>query len=358
MMIANATGCSSIYGGSAPSTPYCKDLVSGHGPAWANSLFEDNAEFGLGIHIGVEKLRDRLKQIMTEAIANCGECSAEIKAAMQAWIDGKDDAAASVEATNKLLPLVETCGCDCCKQIVELKQYLVKKSQWIFGGDGWAYDIGYGGLDHVLASGEDVNVLVLDTEVYSNTGGQSSKSTPVGAVAKFASSGKRIRKKDLGAMVMTYGYVYVAQVAMGANHNQYMQAIKEAEAFPGPSLIIAYAPCINHGNKNGMGVSQLTEKRAVECGYWHLWRFNPQLEKEGKNPFTLDSKEPDWSKFQEFIHQEVRYTSLLKAFPSEAQELFNASEENAKWRYNSYKRFAAMQYQPETAAEAEAAVVK
>ncbi|WP_304708315.1 pyruvate:ferredoxin (flavodoxin) oxidoreductase [uncultured Rikenella sp.] len=350
MMVANATGCSSIYGGSAPSTPYCPDQVSGHGPAWANSLFEDNAEFGLGMHIGVEKMRDRLKQIMTDAIANCADCSAELKAAMQAWIDGKDSSAASVEATNKLLPLVEACGCDYCRQIKELKQYLIKKSQWIFGGDGWAYDIGYGGLDHVLASGEDVNVLVIDTEVYSNTGGQSSKATPVGAVAKFASSGKRIRKKDLGAMVMTYGYVYVAQVAMGANHSQYFQALKEAEAFPGPSLIIAYAPCINHGNKNGMGVSQLTEKRAVECGYWHLWRFNPLLEQEGKNPFTLDSKEPDWSKFQEFIHQEVRYTSLLKAFPQEAQELFAASEENAKWRYNSYKRYAAMHY--DAAAEA------
>ena len=350
MMVANATGCSSIYGGSAPSTPYCPDQVSGDGPAWANSLFEDNAEFGLGMHIGVEKMRDRLKQIMTDAIANCADCSAELKAAMQAWIDGKDSSAASVEATNKLLPLVEACGCDYCRQIKELKQYLIKKSQWIFGGDGWAYDIGYGGLDHVLASGEDVNVLVIDTEVYSNTGGQSSKATPVGAVAKFASSGKRIRKKDLGAMVMTYGYVYVAQVAMGANHSQYFQALKEAEAFPGPSLIIAYAPCINHGNKNGMGVSQLTEKRAVECGYWHLWRFNPLLEQEGKNPFTLDSKEPDWSKFQEFIHQEVRYTSLLKAFPQEAQELFAASEENAKWRYNSYKRYAAMHY--DAAAEA------
>lgn len=359
MMVANATGCSSIYGGSAPSTPYCKDLASGHGPAWANSLFEDNAEFGLGIHIGVEKLRERLAQIMTEAIADCDCCTDEMKAAMQEWIDGRNDAGASIEATNKLLPLIETCGCDYCKQIVELKQYLVKKSQWIFGGDGWAYDIGYGGLDHVLASGEDVNVLVMDTEVYSNTGGQSSKATPVGAVAKFASSGKRIRKKDLGAMVMTYGYVYVAQVAMGANHNQYFQAIKEAEAFPGPSLIIAYAPCINHGNKNGMGVSQFTEKQAVECGYWHLWRFNPQLEAEGKNPFTLDSKEPDWTKFQDFIHQEVRYTSLLKAFPQEAGELFKASEENAKWRYNSYKRYAAMHYQPEAEeAAAKAAEVK
>ncbi len=350
MMVANATGCSSIYGGSAPSTPYCKDLASGCGPAWANSLFEDNAEFGLGIHIGVEKMRERLALIMREAMANCDCCTAELKAAMQEWIDGKDSAAASKQATDKLLPLVEACGCDYCKQIVELKQYLIKKSQWIFGGDGWAYDIGYGGLDHVLASGEDVNVLVMDTEVYSNTGGQSSKATPVGAVAKFASSGKRIRKKDLGAMAMTYGYVYVAQVAMGANHNQYLQALKEAEAFPGPSLIIAYAPCINHGNKNGMGVSQLTEKRAVECGYWHLWRFNPLLEKEGKNPFTLDSKEPDWSKFQEFINQEVRYTSLLKAFPQEAKELFAASEENAKWRYNSYKRYAAMHYDAAQAA--------
>ena len=345
MMVANATGCSSIYGGSAPSTPYCKDLASGRGPAWANSLFEDNAEFGLGIHIAVEKMRDRLASIMREAIGQGGEeCSAELKAAMQEWIDGKDNAAASEAAAAKLLPMVEACSCKYCRQIAELKQYLIKKSQWIFGGDGWAYDIGYGGLDHVLASGEDVNVLVLDTEVYSNTGGQSSKATPVGAVAKFASSGKRIRKKDLGAMAMTYGYVYVAQVAMGANHNQYLQALKEAEAFPGPSLIIAYAPCINHGNKNGMGVSQITEKKAVECGYWHLWRFNPLLEREGKNPFTLDSKEPDWSKFQEFIHQEVRYTSLLKAFPQEAQELFDASEANAKWRYNSYKRYAAMHY--------------
>lgn len=347
MIVANATGCSSIYGGSAPSTPYCKNQKSGRGPAWANSLFEDNAEFGLGIHIGVEKMRERLQLIMTEAIEKCTCCDDELKAAMQSWIEAKNSLSASQEATNKLLPLVEKCDCDYCKQIVELKQYLVKKSQWIFGGDGWAYDIGYGGLDHVLASGENVNVLVMDTEVYSNTGGQSSKSTPVGAVAKFASAGKRIRKKDLGAMAMTYGYVYVAQVAMGANHNQYFQAIKEAEAYDGPSLIIAYSPCINHGNKHGMGMSQITEKRAVECGYWHMWRFNPQLEAEGKNPFTLDSKEPDWSKFQEFINSEVRYTSLLKAFPEEAKQLFEASEENAKWRYNTYKRFAAMNYNTE-----------
>jgi len=239
---------------------------------------------------------------------------------------------------------MEACGCDVCKQILAMKHYLIKKSTWIFGGDGWAYDIGFGGLDHVIASGMNVNILVLDTEVYSNTGGQSSKSTPIGAVAKFASAGKRVRKKDLGAMAMTYGYVYVAQVAMGANHNQYLNAIKEAEAYDGPSLIIAYAPCINHGIKGGMGKSQLTEKEAVECGYWHLWRFNPALEAQGKNPFSLDSKEPDWSKFQQFIHSEVRYTSLLKSFPDEAKELFAASEKNAQWRYETYKRYAAMDY--------------
>lgn len=344
MIVANATGCSSIYGGSAPSTPYCKNLVSGKGPAWANSLFEDNAEFGLGLHVGVEKMRERLEMIMKEAIAKGDKCTAEMKEAMQAWIDGKDVLSASLEATDKLLPMVEKCDCTYCQQIVELKQYLVKKSQWIFGGDGWAYDIGYGGLDHVIASGEDVNILVMDTEVYSNTGGQSSKATPVGAVAKFASAGKRIRKKDLGAMAMTYGYVYVAQVAMGANHNQYLQAIREAEAYPGPSLIIAYAPCINHGNKHGMGMSQITEKRAVESGYWHLWRYNPMLEAEGKNPFSMDSKEPDWPKFQEFINAEVRYTSLLKSFPTEATQLFAAAEDNAKWRYNTYLRYAAMDY--------------
>ena len=343
MLIANATGCSSIYGGSAPSTPYCTDS-KGYGPAWANSLFEDNAEFGLGIKTGVETLRNRLAEIMREAISSCSCCSDELKAVMQEWLDGMNDAAKSEEVTARLLPLAEKCNCKYCKEILELKQYLVKKSVWIFGGDGWAYDIGYGGLDHVLASGENVNVLVLDTEVYSNTGGQSSKSTPIGAVAKFASAGKRVRKKDLGAMAMTYGYVYVAQVAIGANHNQYFQVIKEAEAFNGPSLIIAYAPCINHGIKGGMGISQATEKKAVECGYWHLWRYNPALISEGKNPFTLDSKEPNWENFQSFINNEVRYTSLLKAFPAEAKELFAASEENAKWRYATYQRFAAMDY--------------
>ena len=343
MIIANATGCSSIYGGSAPSTPYCTN-DEGHGPAWGNSLFEDNAEFGLGIHSGVEKLRERLALRMKDVIANCSDCSDELKSVMGLWLDGMNDMAASKEATARLLPLLEACGCDACKEILSLKQYLVKKSLWIFGGDGWAYDIGFGGLDHVIASGQNVNILVLDTEVYSNTGGQSSKSTPIGAVAKFATAGKRVRKKDLGAMAMTYGYVYVAQVAMGANHNQYLQAIKEAEAYDGPSLIIAYAPCINHGIKGGMGQSQLTEKRAVECGYWQLWRYNPTLADQNKNPFSLDSKEPDWTKFQPFILNEVRYTSLMKTFPKEAQELFAASEKNAKWRYETYKRYTEMDY--------------
>lgn len=343
MIIANATGCSSIYGGSAPSTPYTTN-ANGCGPAWGNSLFEDNAEFGLGINVGVNKMRDRIASMMKDAIANCDKCSAELKAAMGEWIENMNDTAKSEEATKKLIPMMEACGCDTCKAILELKQYMIKKSIWIFGGDGWAYDIGFGGLDHVIASGENVNILVMDTEVYSNTGGQSSKSTPIGAVAKFATAGKRIRKKDLGAIAMTYGYVYVAQVAMGANHNQYLQVIKEAEAYNGPSLIIAYAPCINHGIKGGMSMSQLTEKEAVEVGYWHNWRYNPDLIKQGKNPFMLDSKEPDWSKFQAFLGKEVRYTSLTKSFPAEAQELFKAAEENAKWRYETYKRYAAMDY--------------
>jgi pyruvate-ferredoxin/flavodoxin oxidoreductase len=337
MMVANATGCSSIYGGSAPSTPYCKDKVSGNGPAWANSLFEDNAEYGFGMSEGINAQRDRIAMVMKEAIAN-GTVSPAEKEAFEEWLAGKDNSEASKAASAKVLAAVEGSSSEAAKIIVGLKQYLIKKSIWIFGGDGWAYDIGYGGLDHVLASGQDVNVLVMDTEVYSNTGGQSSKSTPVGAVAKFAASGKRIRKKDLGAMAMTYGYVYVAQVAMGSNQAQYFKALKEAEEYPGPSLIIAYSPCINHGLRAGMGKSQAEEAKAVDCGYWHTYRYNPMLEAEGKNPFILDSKEPDWSKFQEFLKGEVRYTALLKAFPAEADELFKAAEANAKWRYNSYKR--------------------
>ena len=311
MIIANATGCSSIYGGSAPSSPYCSN-DKGFGPAWANSLFEDNAEFGLGILSGVAKQRERLCILMREAIENGSTCSAELKSVMTEWIDNRKDATKSEEIAERLIPMMEACNCPICQQILELKHYLIKKSIWIIGGDGWAYDIGFGGLVHVIASGKNVNILVLDTEVYSNTGGQSSKSTPIGAVAKFASAGKRVRKKDLGAMAMTYSYVYVAQVAMGANHNQYFQAIKEAEAYNGPSLIIAYAPCINHGIKGGMGLSQMTEKQAVESGYWHLWRYNPTLPEQGKNPFILDSKEPDWSKFQEFIHKEVLLSALTE----------------------------------------------
>ena len=340
MIVANATGCSSIYGGSAPATPYCKNCRSGKGVAWANSLFEDNAEFGLGMATATRKMRDRVERIMKDAIANCDCCDKKMKALFQEWIDNREDGIKTAELADKIVAACEKCGCDYCKQIVDLKDHLVKKSQWIFGGDGWAYDIGFGGLDHVLASGEDVNVLVLDTEVYSNTGGQSSKATPAGAVAKFAASGKKVRKKDLGMIAKSYGYVYVAQVAMGASQAQYFKAIKEAEAYPGPSLVICYAPCINHGIKIGMGHSQLEEKRAVDCGYWHLWRFNPAEEEAGQNGFHLDSKEPDWSKFQEFIMGEVRYNSLLKTFPEEAKELFAKTEQFAKLRYEGYKKLS------------------
>jgi pyruvate-ferredoxin/flavodoxin oxidoreductase len=337
-MIANATGCTSIYSGSAPSTPYTKN-EKGHGPAWANSLFEDNAEFGLGMAVAVEKMRARIERLMNEA-AQCTCCSDELKAMFTEWIENKNNADATVELAARLIPALEACDCDSCKEILKLKQYLIKKSQWIIGGDGWAYDIGYGGLDHVIASGKNVNILVVDTEIYSNTGGQSSKSTPVGAVAKFAASGKRIRKKDLGMIATTYGYVYVAQIAMGANQAQTLKAIREAEAYDGPSLIIAYSPCISHYMKRGMGKAQDEMKRAVECGYWHLWRFNPDNEAKGENPFTLDSKEPQWDKFQEFLMGEARYTALLKTFPQEAGELFKAAEENAKYRYKTYLRMA------------------
>ena len=342
MIVANATGCSSIYGGSAPSTPYRKNLASGNGPAWANSLFEDNAEYGFGMSSGVNKLRDRISLRMKAAMAN--DLKAETKDAFQLWLDGKDDTDKSIEASALVISALEKEQDPFAHEILALKQYLVKKSMWIIGGDGWAYDIGYGGLDHVLATGANVNLLVLDTEVYSNTGGQSSKSTPVGAVAKFAAAGKRVRKKDLGMMAMSYGYVYVCQVAMGASQNQFFKALKEAEAYPGPSLIIAYSPCINHGLRAGMGMTQQESKLAVEAGYWHLYRYNPLLENEGKNPFILDSAEPKWDKFQDFLGGEVRYTSLKKAFPKEATELFKAAEQNAKWRYNGYKRLASMDF--------------
>jgi len=339
-MIANATGCSSIYSGSIPSTPYTKN-EKGQGPAWANSLFEDFCEFGLGMVLANKKMRNRIQSLLEQSLAD-EHVPAEFKEAAQAWIAGREDADASRAAADKLAPMIEaTKGqCPVCAQLAELTHYLTKRSQWIIGGDGASYDIGYGGLDHVLASGEDVNILVLDTEVYSNTGGQASKATPLGAIAQFAAAGKRVTKKDLGLMQTTYGYIYVAQIAMGADQAQCLKAIREAEAYPGPSLIIAYAPCINHGlkAKGGMGKSQAEEAKAVECGYWQLWRFNPALEAEGKNPFTLDSKEPDWSKFQDYLNGEVRFLSLKKARPAEAQELFDKTEEAAKRRYASYVR--------------------
>ena len=342
MMIANATGCSSIYSAAFPSSPFCKN-AEGHGPAWQNSLFEDNAEFGLGMHLGSDRVRATVARLMQEGL-QCNCCSSEIKALFEQWLGARNDAAVTRKICDQLVPLMKECGCDICKQLLELQNFIPARSQWIFGGDGWAYDIGYGGLDHVLASGENVNVLVLDTEVYSNTGGQSSKSTPAGAVAKFATSGKKIRKKDLGMMAISYGYVYVAQVAMGASQAQFLNAIKEAEAYDGPSLIIAYAPCINHGLKAGMGHSQAEEKRAVECGYWHLYRYNPAAEAAGKNPFTLDSKaDPDWSKFQDFLKGEVRYASLMKSFPENAAELFGKTEEFAKLRLSTYKRLAGVE---------------
>ena len=343
-MVANATGCSSIYSGSVPSTPYTTN-DKGQGPAWANSLFEDFCEFGLGMELANEKMRARIQNAMEAAIAYEGT-PAEYKEAFTAWIENQNDADKTKELAALIIPMVEAAKDKCpnCATIAELSHFLVKRSQWIIGGDGASYDIGYGGLDHVIASGKNVNILVLDTEVYSNTGGQSSKATPVGAIAKFAASGKRIRKKDLGLMATTYGYVYVAQIAMGADQAQTLKAIREAEAYDGPSLIIAYAPCINHGLKKGMGKSQQEEADAVACGYWHLWRYNPALEEEGKNPFSLDSKEPDWSKFQDFLKGEVRFASLTKQFPAEAAQLFQAAEDNAKWRLNNYKRLAKQQW--------------
>ena len=341
-MVANATGCSSIYSGSVPSTPYTTNF-RGHGPAWANSLFEDFAEFGLGMTIANEKMQLRLASLMEQALT-CDCCSAEIKEQAQKWLDNRNDAVATREVYETIVPLCAACDCDICKGIVTLKGFIVKRSQWIIAGDGAAYDIGFGGLDHVLASGKNVNILVLDTEVYSNTGGQASKATPIGAIAKFAAAGKRIRKKDLGLIATTYGYVYAAQVAMGADQAQTLKAIREAEAYDGPSIIIAYSPCINHGLRAGMGKSQAEEQKAVECGYWHLWRYNPVLEEEGKNPFSLDSKAPDWDKFEDFLKGEVRYASVQKQYPAEAAELFNAAKANARWRYNNYLRLSQSQW--------------
>ena len=342
-MVANATGCSSIYSGSVPSTPYTAN-AEGRGPAWGNSLFEDFCEYGLGMTLANDAMRARLVEAM-EAGLKCDCCTEEMKALFAEWLEKREDGDATLALAAKIKPLVASCDCECCKKINSLSSFLVRRSQWIIGGDGASYDIGYGGLDHVIASGKDINILVLDTEVYSNTGGQSSKSTPIGAIAKFAAAGKRVRKKDLGMIATTYGYVYVAQIAMGADQAQTLKAIREAEAYPGPSLVIAYAPCINHGLKKGMGKSQAEEAAAVECGYWHLWRYNPALEAEGKNPFTLDSKEPQWDKFDDYLKGEVRFASVLKQCPNEAAELFAAAKENAQWRYKSYLRQANLKWE-------------
>ena len=342
MMIANATGCSSIWGGSAPSTPYTCNH-EGKGPSWANSLFEDNAEYGLGMRLAVKQMRNKLEDDMKALMNVCG--SEECSQVLGAWVDAKEDSAASVQASKAVVELLNNAQPEneeakaLIESIKSREDYLVKRSQWILGGDGWAYDIGYGGVDHVLASGEDVNILVFDTEVYSNTGGQSSKATPLAAMAKFAAAGKRSRKKDLGMMAMSYGNVYVAQVAIGADYNQFVKAIVEAEAYDGPSLIICYAPCINHGLKCGMGKTIQNEADAVKCGYWHLYRHNPELKEQGKNPFTLDSKEPTES-FRDFILGQVRYASIAKQFPEQAEELFAMAEQSSKDRLESYKRLA------------------
>ena len=339
MMLANGTGCSSVWAGSAPSIAYTKNH-RGHGPAWGNSLFEDNAEFGLGMLVGVKQLRRQLAADIDKAAQFSTDPA--LKGALQDWLAGQERSEGTRQRADKLIAVLENSKSDdsLLNEIYKNKDFLVKRSQWLFGGDGWAYDIGFGGLDHILASGEDLNVLVFDTEVYSNTGGQASKATPTAAIAKFAASGKRTKKKDLGMIAMSYGYVYVAQIAMGADKNQTLKAIAEAEAYPGPSLIIAYAPCINHGLKVGMGSSHLESKRAVDSGYWSMYRYNPQLKEVGKNPFALDSKEPTMN-FQEFLMGEVRYSSLKKQFPDMAEALFAKTEEDAKERRENYKRLAA-----------------
>jgi len=349
-IIANATGCSSIYSASIPSTPYTTN-EKGQGPAFDNSLFEDFCEFGLGMVIGNKKMKERVAKLFQQLI-DSDKTPADFKAAAAEWIEKREDADETKRLAAILKPMIAegaAAGCDVCKELKTLDHYLIKRSQWIIGGDGASYDIGYGGLDHVLASGEDLNIFVIDTEVYSNTGGQASKATPLGAIAQFAAQGKRIKKKDLGMIATTYGYVYVAQVAMGADNAQCLKAFREAEAYHGPSLVIAYAPCINHGLKikGGMGRSQAEEARAVECGYWHLWRFNPELAEKGQNPFSLDSKEPQWDKFQDFLMGEVRYLSVKKAFPDEADELFAEAQKMAQRRYQTYVRQTKMDWSEE-----------
>ncbi|URZ17097.1 pyruvate:ferredoxin (flavodoxin) oxidoreductase [Clostridium felsineum] len=342
MMIANATGCSSIWGASAPAIAYTKNH-NGKGPSWGNSLFEDNAEYGYGMFLAVKQMRERLQELITEATKS--DINLQLKEAFNLWLNSFDDGDKSKEASSKILKILENENFKDNKVLAEIydkKDYLIKKSHWLLGGDGWAYDIGFGGVDQVLSLGDDVNIFVMDTEIYSNTGGQSSKSTPAGAIAKFASAGKRTKKKDLGLMAMTYGNVYVTQIAMGANMNHAIKAITEAEAYKGPSIIIAYAPCISHGIKTGMGTSIAEEKKAVESGYWHLFRYNPLLKAEGKNPFVLDSKEPT-SPYKGFIEGEIRYASLKKLFPDRLDAAFKQSEEDAKERYLLYKKLSELQ---------------
>ncbi len=350
MMVANATGCSSIYSGSAPSTPFTTNNT-GEGPSWASSLFEDNAEYGFGMHIGVEALRDRIQNIMEINLDNVDD---DLKQLFKDWIENRAFSVRTRELRDLIVPKLENLDTDFAKEILNLKQYLIKKSQWIIGGDGWAYDIGYGGLDHVLAAEEDVNILVLDTEVYSNTGGQASKATPTGAVAKFAAAGKPVKKKDLAAIAMSYGHIYVAQVSMGANQQQFINAVKEAEAHKGPSIIIAYSPCINHGIKKGMAKSQTEMKLATECGYWPIFRYNPSLEKVGKNPLKIDSRgEPKWEKYEEYLLGEVRYQTLSKSKPEAAKILFETNKREAQKKWRQYKRLASLDYSEEAIVQEE-----
>ena len=329
MVIANATGCSSIWGGSAPSTPYTVDK-NGRGPAWGNSLFEDNAEFGFGMKLAQDANRDGLRS-KVEALYEKAE-KPEVKGAIEKYLETYEKTNENWDATNELIAVLGSCGCDDAKEILEGKEWLSKKTQWIFGGDGWAYDIGYGGLDHVLAAGKDVNMFVFDTEVYSNTGGQASKATNLGAIAQFAAAGKDVKKKDLASICMSYGYIYVAQVAMGADMNQLLKAIKEAEEYNGPSIIIGYAPCISHGIRKGMGWAMEEEKLAVQSGYWNLFRYDPRKELAGENPLTIDMKEPS-KDYDEFIMGENRYINLQKKDPERAEKLFGEAKANAKKRY-------------------------
>jgi pyruvate-ferredoxin/flavodoxin oxidoreductase len=342
MIIANATGCSSIYGGSFPSSPYTKDKHSNRGPAWANSLFEDNAEFGFGMAIAQRTLRNRIHNVI-ETEADAFE-SDELKGLLKEWTENREDGEKTLELSEKIVPLLEKEESDAAKEILDLKDQLVKQSTWIIGGDGWAYDIGYGGLDHVIANNEDVNVLVLDTQVYSNTGGQSSKAAARGSIAKFTASGKSTAKKDLGALAMTYENAYVAQISHGANPTQLLKAMKEAEAFPGPSIILAYSPCIAHGISGGLGNSASEAKLATKCGHWPLFRYDPRLIEEGKNPFQLDTKKPDWDVYEDFLLNENRYRQLKNKYPDKADKLLKDNLKDAQRRFQMYQRYAAMDY--------------